>query len=54
MSSGLLVSIDGPGGVGKSTLTSQLAAQLIHRGVPALFGVFEDADGWWVERRCEC
>ncbi len=32
---GLLVCIDGPGGVGKSTLTSQLAAQLTRRGVPA-------------------
>ncbi len=35
MSSGLLVSIDGPGGVGKSTLTTQLAAQLTRNGVPA-------------------
>lgn len=35
MSSGLLVSIDGPGGVGKSTLTTQLAAQLTRRGVSA-------------------
>jgi dTMP kinase len=34
MSSGLLVSIDGPGGVGKSTLTGQLAAQLARRGIP--------------------
>ncbi len=34
MSGGLLVSIDGPGGVGKSTLTSQLAAQLTRRGIP--------------------
>jgi len=32
---GLLVSIDGPGGVGKSTLTSELANQLTHCGVPA-------------------
>ncbi len=35
MSSGLFVSIDGPGGVGKSTLTGELAAQLARRGVPA-------------------
>jgi dTMP kinase len=34
MSGGLLVSIDGPGGVGKSTLTTQLAAELVGRGVP--------------------
>jgi dTMP kinase len=33
--SGLFVSIDGPGGIGKSTLTGQLAAQLTRRGVPA-------------------
>ena len=33
MSGGLLVSIDGPGGVGKSTLTTQLAAQLTRRGI---------------------
>ena len=35
MPGGLLVSIDGPGGVGKSTLTSELADQLARRGVPA-------------------
>jgi dTMP kinase len=35
MGGGLLVSIDGPGGVGKSTLTSQLAVQLTRRGVSA-------------------
>ena len=34
MRSGLLVSIDGPGGIGKSTLTTQLAAQLPRRGIP--------------------
>ena len=34
MSGGLLVSIDGPGGVGKSTLTSQLDAQLTRHGMP--------------------
>jgi dTMP kinase len=34
MNGGLLVSIDGPGGVGKSTLTTQLAAKLPCRGIP--------------------
>ncbi len=34
MSGGLLVSIDGPGGVGKSTLTGQLASHLARRRVP--------------------
>ncbi|HEV8652486.1 MAG TPA: dTMP kinase [Actinomycetes bacterium] len=30
----MFVTIDGPGGVGKSTLTSELAAQLARQGVP--------------------
>ncbi|MFI5619602.1 dTMP kinase [Streptomyces sp. NPDC051567] len=35
MSRGLLVAVDGPGGVGKSSVTAEVCRQLAHAGIPS-------------------